>query len=261
MNNQTLVLSQEFTSSEHASWVELTLNRPDSFNALSEDMLKALQTALDAIKQRDDVLCVIIKANGKAFCAGHDLKEMQANVNQDYYQALFQTCSQVMQSIVNLPIPVIAQVQGVATAAGCQLVASCDLAVASEHARFAVSGINLGLFCSTPAVAISRNIAPKHALEMLLTGEFISAEEACQKGLVNRICPADALEDTAKALAQTLCAKLPVAIKMGKAMFYSQAQHNVPDAYALASQVMADNIMHTDTQSRIHQFVKEHANK
>ena len=182
MTQQTNLLIKE-----HDKWIELTLNRPDSFNALSKDMLNELQHAMHDIALRDDLSCVVINAKGKAFCAGHDLKEIRANVDDAFYSKLFQQCSQFMQSIVDLPIPVVAQVQGIATAAGCQLVASCDLAIASDTARFAVSGINLGLFCSTPAVALSRNIAPKHAMEMLLTGEFINAHEAQQKGLINRI--------------------------------------------------------------------------
>ncbi len=250
MTNPTYVLAEE-----HAGWIELTLNRPANFNALSEGMLEALQGHLTAISQRDDLLCVIIKATGKAFCAGHDLKEMQATINRDYYHTLFATCSHVMQSIVNLPIPVIAQVQGIATAAGCQLVASCDLAVASDNARFAVSGINLGLFCSTPAVALSRNIHPKHALEMLLTGEFISADSALQKGLINKVCDPDDLNATTRSLAQTICTKIPVAVKTGKALFYPQLQHSLKDAYTMASHAMVDNLMHADTQAGIHQFV------
>jgi len=239
---------------EHGPWIELTLNRPASFNALSEGMLYALQHAMHDIALRDDLSCVIIKATGKAFCAGHDLKEMRANVNDAYYHKLFHQCSQFMQSIVDLPIPVIAEVQGIATAAGCQLVATCDLAVAADHARFAVSGINLGLFCSTPAVALSRNMAKKHALEMLLTGEFISAEEAQQKGLINRIASAEDLTDASRNLAATICHKLPVAVKTGKAMFYPQLAKPLNEAYELASDYMVHNIMDDDTQAAIATF-------
>ena len=169
--------------------VTLVLNRPARFNALSEEMLSALQAALDDIKDDDTVRCVVLAASGKAFCAGHDLKQMRANPRQDYYETLFAQCSRVMQSIVDLPVPVIARVHGMATAAGCQLVATCDLAVASESATFAVSGIDVGLFCSTPAVALSRNVAPKHAFDMLVTGRFISSAEALSFGLVNRVAP------------------------------------------------------------------------
>ena len=236
-------------------WIELTLNRPQNLNSLSEKMMQALQRALHDIAEQDDITCVILKANGKAFSAGHDIKEMVANVSDTYYQGLFQQCSQLMQSIVNLPVPVIAEVQGLATAAGCQLVASCDLAVASENAQFGVSGINLGLFCSTPAVALSRAIAPKHAMEMLLTGEFISAAEAQQKGLINRIANAEQLTQASRALAATISEKLPAAVKTGKAMFYPQQEKPLAEAYKFASDYMICNIMATETQAGMANFV------
>ena len=242
---------------EHGQWIELTLNRPDSFNALSEGMLHALQHAIHDITLRDDLSCVIIKAKGRAFCAGHDLKEMRANVNDKYYHQLFHQCSMFMQSIIELPIPVIAEVQGVATAAGCQLVATCDLAVASSKARFAVSGINLGLFCSTPAVALSRNMSKKHVLEMLLTGEFISAEEAQQKGLINRIAAPEELTDASRNLAATICNKLPVAVKTGKAMFYPQLAKPINEAYDLATDYMVNNLMDDNTQAAIAAFTEK----
>lgn len=242
---------------EHDKYITLTLNRPDKFNALSEEMMLAMQHALHDIADRDDLSCVVIKANGRAFCAGHDLKQMRANIDDKYYAKLFAQCSKMMQSIVSLPIPVIAEVQGVATAAGCQLVASCDLVVASEKARFAVSGINLGLFCSTPAVALSRSIGPKHAMEMLLTGEFISAADAKDKGLVNRLAAPEDLGATTQTLVDTICGKLPVALKTGKAMFYEQLGQTLPEAYNTACEYMVNNLMDDDTQAGIACFVEK----
>ena len=197
----------------------LTLSRPDSFNALSEEMLTALKEELGRLANDGSVRCVVIAAEGRAFCAGHDLKQMRANPDKAYYQELFTRCGRVMQAIVELPVPVIARVQGIATAAGCQLVASCDLAVAARSARFAVSGINAGLFCSTPAVALSRNVSRKRAMEMLLTGDFIDAETARDWGLVNRVADDDALDDAVAELTDSLCAKSAVAVRTGKAMF------------------------------------------
>src|SRR5690606_21478446 len=172
----------------------LTLNRPGQFNALSEDVLAALQQALDHTASDESLRCVVLQAEGRAFCAGHDLKQMQANRDKDYYRDLFGQCGQLMQTIVSFPVPVIAKVQGTATAAGCQLVASCDLAIAADTAKFAVSGINVGLFCSTPAVALTRNVAAKKAFEMLITGGFISAQDAQQHGLINHAVPVHELD-------------------------------------------------------------------
>jgi len=238
-------------------WLEITLNRAASFNALSQQMMTELQLALDQASLMDELTCIIIKAQGKAFCAGHDLKQMQANNNADYYQNLFDQCSQLMQTIVQCPIPVIAQVQGVATAAGCQLVATCDLAVASQNARFAVSGINIGLFCSTPAVALSRNIHPKKAMEMLLTGEFISANEAQQQGLVNRVVAAEDLTQASRDLAAIISSKTKVAVRTGKAMFYPQLNMDLPQAYQFAAQHMVCNLMAPETQHGLDAFVNK----
>jgi enoyl-CoA hydratase/carnithine racemase len=237
--------------------VTLTLNRPAQFNALSEEMLSALQLALDGIAADETVRCVVIAAAGKAFCAGHDLKQMRSNPHQEYYEALFTRCSQVMQSIVNLPVPVIAQVHGMATAAGCQLVASCDLAVAAESATFAVSGINVGLFCSTPAVALSRNVSPKHAFDMLVTGRFISSAEALSFGLVSRVAPDAELDKAVAALASDICAKSPVAIRTGKAMFSRQRSMGLEEAYAYAGNVMACNMMAEDAGEGIDAFIEK----
>jgi enoyl-CoA hydratase/carnithine racemase len=235
--------------------VTLTLNRPAQFNALSEEMLAALQSALDDLAADESVRCVVLAAAGRAFCAGHDLKQMRANPRQDYYEALFAGCSRVMQSIVNLPVPVIARVHGMATAAGCQLVASCDLAVAAESATFAVSGINVGLFCSTPAVALSRNVSPKHAFDMLVTGRFISAADALSYGLISRMAPDGELDGAVASLTAEICSKSPVAIRTGKAMFSRQRAMSLEDAYAYAGGVMACNMMAEDAAEGIDAFI------
>jgi enoyl-CoA hydratase/carnithine racemase len=235
--------------------VTLTLNRPAQFNALSEEMLAALQSALDDLAADESVRCVVLAASGRAFCAGHDLKQMRANPRQDYYEALFAGCSRVMQGIVNLPVPVIARVHGMATAAGCQLVASCDLAVAAESATFAVSGINVGLFCSTPAVALSRNVSPKHAFDMLVTGRFISAADALSYGLISRMAPDGELDAAVASLTADICSKSPVAIRTGKAMFSRQRAMSLEDAYAYAGGVMACNMMAEDAAEGIDAFI------
>lgn len=242
---------------EQGGVVTLTLNRPAQFNALSEEMLSVLQEALEDLKQDEAVRCVVIAASGKAFCAGHDLKQMRANPRQDYYDALFAQCSRVMQAIVNLPVPVIARVHGMATAAGCQLVASCDLAVAAESATFAVSGINVGLFCSTPAVALSRNVSPKHAFDMLVTGRFISSAEALSFGLVSRVAPDASLDEAVAALTASICAKSPVAIRTGKAMFGRQRSMSLEEAYSYAGNVMACNMMAEDAAEGIDAFIEK----
>ena len=233
----------------------LTLNRPRQFNALSEEMLTALQDELNSIASDDTVRVIIIAANGKAFCAGHDLKQMRANPEEGYYQDLFAQCGNMMYSIMHQPQPVIARVHGIATAAGCQLVASCDLAIAAEEARFAVSGINVGLFCSTPSVALARNIGRKRALEMLLTGEFISAQQAAEEGLINRAVPADQLDAEIKRLTDSICAKSIPAIRTGKAMYYRQLEMGVKEAYQYAGDVMAGNMMYEDAGEGIDAFM------
>lgn len=235
----------------------LTLSRPDSFNALSEEMLTALKEELGRLANDGSVRCVVIAAEGRAFCAGHDLKQMRANPDKAYYQELFTRCGRVMQAIVELPVPVIARVQGIATAAGCQLVASCDLAVAARSARFAVSGINAGLFCSTPAVALSRNISRKRAMEMLLTGDFIDAETARDWGLVNRVADDDDLDDAVAELTASICAKSAVAVRTGKGMFQRQLQMPLEEAYAFAGEVMACNMMAEDAGEGIDAFIEK----
>jgi len=249
---------QPYVIVEHYhQWLEITLNRPESFNALSQEMMFHLQEAINQANKNHNITCIIIKATGKAFCAGHDIKQMQANTKQDYYQELFLQCSLLMQSIVECSVPVIAQVQGVATAAGCQLVASCDLAVASDNARFAVSGINLGLFCATPAVALSRNIHPKQAMEMLLTGEFISATKAQNLGLINRVVVSDELTEATRELATKISQKASAAVRTGKAMFYPQLDMPLEQAYGYASEHMVNNLMDAETQRGFDAFVNK----
>ena len=227
----------------------LTLNRPAQFNALSEALLGELQSALDAIAADAAVRVVVLAGAGKAFCAGHDLKEMRAAPDRATMQALFKRCARVMLTIQQMPQPVIARVHGVATAAGCQLVATCDLAVAVEGARFAVSGINVGLFCSTPAVALSRAMARKQAMEMLLTGDFIDAAEAARRGLVNHVVAADALDARVEALCRSIIGKSAAAVAMGKRAFYRQLEMGIEAAYQLAGETMACNM---DTHDALH---------
>ena len=243
-----------FSRDEHGM-VTLTLNRPTAFNALSEAMMAALQTELDAAALDDTVRVVVLAASGKAFCAGHDLKEMRAAPSQAYYERLFAQCTKLMLSLQSLPVPVIAKVQGIATAAGCQLVAMCDLAVASSDARFAVSGVNLGLFCSTPSVALSRNMNRKAAFEMLVTGDFISADQALEKGLVNRVAPLDALDGAVESLTASIVAKPRVAVSLGKALFYRQLEVGTAAAYADAGHTMACNMMDAGTLEGVQAFI------
>ena len=235
--------------------VTLTLNRPQAFNALSEGLLDALQAALDRVAADDTARAVVIKATGKAFCAGHDLKEMRAEPSLGYYERLFVQCGRMMMGLQQLPVPVIARVQGVATAAGCQLVAMCDLAVAAREARFAVSGVNLGLFCSTPSVALSRNLSRKAAFEMLVTGDFISADEALAKGLVNRVVDASQLDAEVELLLSRIVNKPRVAIALGKGLFYRQLETGIEAAYADAQQTMACNMMDGSALEGVQAFI------
>ena len=235
--------------------VTLTLNRPQAFNALSEAMLAALQAQLDAVARDDTARVVVLAAAGKAFCAGHDLKEMRAEPSLAYYQRLFAQCTQVMLSLHKLPLPVIAKVQGIATAAGCQLVAMCDLAVAASTARFAVSGVNLGLFCSTPGVALSRNLSRKAAFEMLVTGDFIDAAQAAEQGLINRVAVPDEVDAVVEALVAAIVGKPRVAVAMGKALFYRQLEVGIEAAYADAGQTMACNMMDASALEGVQAFI------
>jgi len=235
--------------------VTLTLNRPQAFNALSEALLTALQRELDLIAEDPLARVVVIAAAGRAFCAGHDLKEMRADPSLAYYQRLFAQCGAMMMSVQRLPVPVIARVQGIATAAGCQLVAMCDLAVAASDARFAVSGVNLGLFCSTPSVALSRNLSRKAAFEMLVTGDFISAAQALEKGLVNRVAAPERLDVEIESLVDTIVAKPRVAIAMGKQLFYRQLETGIEAAFDDAAQTMACNMMDGSALEGVQAFI------
>ena len=241
----------------NAGIATLILNRPRQYNALSEDMLIALQEALDDIAGDDTVRVVVIAANGKAFCAGHDLKEMRSSEDRAFHQALFDRCGTMMQTINNLPQPVIAKVQGIATAAGCQLVAQCDLAVAAETARFAVSGINVGLFCSTPAVPLSRNMQRKQAMQMLLTGDFIDAQTAKQFGLVNEVVSAEELDAAVASMADKIAAKSALAVNLGKKMFYQQANMDLSAAYQFAGERMTCNMDSEDAREGIDAFIEK----
>jgi enoyl-CoA hydratase/carnithine racemase len=234
----------------------LTLNRASKYNVLSAAMIARLKSILEALSVDRGTRVVVLAAEGRAFCAGHDLTEMGPEVGFDSMRELFSACSDLMITIQTLPQPVIARIQGVATAAGCQLVATCDLAVASADARFAVSGINLGLFCSTPAVAISRNMLQKPALEMLLTGDFIDAQTACERGLVNRVVPREELDAEVEKLATAIASKSPDAIAAGKRLFYQQRELTLEAAYAKASDVMAENAVLGDAQKGIARFSK-----
>ncbi len=237
--------------------VRLTLNRPSQFNALSEDLMRALQAELEKVAADPAARVVVLGAAGKAFCAGHDLREMRASPSLDYYRTLFAQCTRMMMTIQQLPQPVIARVQGVATAAGCQLVAMCDLAVASDAAKFAVSGVNLGLFCSTPSVALSRNLSRKAAFEMLVTGDFIDAPTALARGLVNRVVAPEALDAEVDRLAAAVCAKPAVAIAAGKGLFYRQLEMGIDAAYQLAGQTMACNMMEEATLEGVQAFIEK----
>lgn len=237
--------------------VTLTLNRPKQFNALSVELLSALQAELDSIAQDDTIRVMVIQATGKAFCAGHNLKQMRAHSDAAFHRALFQQCSKMMLTINRMPQVVIAKVQGIATAAGCQLVAACDLAVTADSARFATPGINVGLFCSTPAVAVSRNLPRKQAFEMLITGEFIDPHTALQYGLINRVSAAEQLDQTLQSLITAITAKSPVAVRTGKDMFYKQLSMNIEDAYDYASEVMTGNMMVDDVGEGIDAFIEK----
>ena len=236
---------------------QLCLNRPDAFNALSSEVMIALQHSLNAVTQDPQARVVVLSAKGKAFCAGHDLREMRASPSLAYYQALFHQCSQMMMSVQRLPVPVIAVVNGIATAAGCQLVAMCDLAVASQTSKFAVSGVNLGLFCSTPSVALSRNLSRKAAFEMLVTGDFITAEQALVKGLVNAVVAPEALDDAVQRYVESILAKPRTAIAMGKKLFYEQLEQPLADAYANAEHTMACNMMDDSALEGVQAFIEK----
>ncbi len=233
----------------------LTLNRPNAFNALSEELLQALQQQIDEIAQDASLRVLVIAASGKAFCAGHDLRQMRAEPELAYYQGLFDQCARMMMSLQKLPVPVIAKVQGVATAAGCQLVAQCDLAVAARSARFAVSGVNLGLFCATPSVALTRNVPRKAAFEMLATGDFISAEQAHNLGLINRVADPEELDAAVQTLVDRILGKPRLALALGKQLFYRQLETGMQAAYEDAAQTMACNMMDASALEGVQAFL------
>ncbi|MEN9770707.1 MAG: hypothetical protein RLZZ180_2337 [Pseudomonadota bacterium] len=235
----------------------LTLNRPQAFNALDEALLEALQRQIDALAGDGQLRAVVITASGRAFCAGHDLKQMRAEPSLAYYQSLFARCSELMMSLQRLPVPVIAKVQGLATAAGCQLVAQCDLAVAARTARFAVSGVNLGLFCATPSVALSRNLPRKAAFEMLATGSFITAEQALDKGLINRVAEPEDLDAALEELLGSILAKPRLALALGKQLFYRQLEAGMGAAYEDAAQTMACNMMDASALEGVQAFLEK----
>lgn len=237
--------------------VTVTMNRAEKFNALSMELMQALDRTLSALGEDPNVRVIILAAAGKAFCAGHDLKEMRQLPDEAATQALFKQCSQLMLTIIKIPKPVIARIHGIATAAGCQIVASCDLAICVDHARFGVSGVNLGLFCSTPMVALTRNVPRKAAMEMLVTGKLIDAPTALAYGLVNRVVPADTLDDAVGELASTVAAKSPAAIALGKSLFYKQIETDIQAAYELACQTMACNLRLEDAAAGIDAFVNK----
>jgi enoyl-CoA hydratase/carnithine racemase len=235
----------------------LTLNRGAKFNTLSSDLIAGVQDQLDAIANDPSIRVVVIAGSGKAFCAGHDLAEMRADSSLEAITILFQQCSKMMVTLTQIPQPVIARVHGMATAAGCQLVAQCDLAVAAKEATFATSGINLGLCCSTPMVAVTRNLPRKQAMELLVTGNFIDAETAHQYGLVNRVVAGDQLDDTVAELAANITSKSPIAIARGKELFYKQLESGLESAYELATKAIADNMQDQDTRTSIDAFIEK----
>ncbi|THH38404.1 enoyl-CoA hydratase [Aliishimia ponticola] len=240
----------------------LQMNAPERLNALSDEMLEALQSEFDSLQNDRSIRAVILSGTGKAFCAGHDLKQMTAGRQAEdggkaYFADLFNRCARMMQAVQSLPQPVIAQVHGIATAAGCQLVASCDMAVAAEGTKFGVNGVNIGLFCSTPMVALSRNIPRKHAFEMLTTGTFIDADRAQTLGLVNRVVPHDTLAAQTQELAEVIAAKLGAAVKIGKEAFYNQLQMPLDEAYAYTGEVMVENMLYRDTEEGIAAFLEK----
>ena len=253
MSTEPLVLLEQ----DSRGVVTLTLNRPQAFNSLSEAMRDALQASLERVAADETTRVVVIAAEGKAFCAGHDLKEMRAEPTLGYYERLFAQCARMMLTIQQLPVPVIARVHGIATAAGCQLVATCDLAVAAREAKFAVSGVNLGLFCATPSVALSRNLGRKAAFEMLVTGDFISAEQAREKGLVNRVVDAAQLDAEVETLATRIAAKPRVALTLGKALFYRQLEAGLEAAYDDAGRTMACNMMDAAALEGVQAFIEK----
>ena len=257
MTDQPLILA-----ARDGGVLTLTLNRPEARNALSEALMRSLVIALDEAANDAANRVIVLAAAGSVFSSGHDLKEMRAHRNdsdrgRDFYRELFALCSHMMQTILRHPLPVIAKVQGIATAAGCQLVASCDLAVAAKHVRFATPGVNIGLFCSTPMVALSRNVRRKQAMEMLLTGEFVDAEEAKALGLINRVVEPERLDEETKALAEKIASKPQATLRFGKEAFYRQLELGITAAYDYVGEVMVQNMMHAEAEEGIGAFLEK----
>ena len=236
---------------------QLTLNRPDAYNSLSMELMKALIATFDEIAEDLSVRVVILRGGGRGFCSGHDLKQMLGEGEEEYYQCTFDTCSALMQRIVNLPVPVIAQIHGVATAAGCQIVASCDLAIASEKSRFATPGVNIGLFCSTPMVALSRSVSKKHAMEMLLLGDMIGAKRAWEMGLINWVVDDEQLEQKTQEVADKISSSSRKAISIGKRAYVRQIEKPLNEAYTECSRVMTENMMTHDAGEGIDAFINK----
>jgi enoyl-CoA hydratase/carnithine racemase len=261
MNDVTVAaaLTPFVVRSDDAGVATLTLNRPESINALSRGMVDALQLELDRLAEDAAVRVVVLAGAGRHFCAGHDLRELQEHREEEWLSDLFHRCNQMMLTLLRLPQPVIARVHGVATAAGCQLVAQCDLAVAADVARFGLPGVNIGLFCSTPAVAVGRNVARKHAMEMLLTGDLIDAQTALARGLVNRVVAPAELDGAIAALAEKIKAKSAVAIRLGKEMFYRQIEQGIGNAYSQAGETMTCNMLSEDAAEGIAAFIAKRA--
>lgn len=256
--DHTLQQSEQYVLRDDDEGIaNLVINRPKAYNALSLECMEALISEFNKISSDDNVKVVILSGSGKGFCAGHDLKELKENREKDFYEKTFDTCSRLMLAINELPVPVIAKVHGVATAAGCQLVATCDLAVADENSRFATPGVNIGLFCSTPMVALSRNVSNKHAMEMLLTGDMISAQRASEIGLINRAVPADELDNEAQDLASKIVSKSSLTVKIGKKAFYEQKEKDLKGAYYYCSRVMVENMMAKDAKEGIDAFLEK----
>ncbi len=248
--------------SDRNAVAHLTLNSPGNLNALSDAMIAAMRSEFDSLSEDSSIRVIVLKGAGKAFCAGHDLKEMTAGRTSPdggagYFADLFARCAALMQAIPRLPQPVIAEVHGIATAAGCQLVASCDLAIAAQDTRFGVNGVNIGLFCSTPMVALSRNVPRKQAFEMLATGQFVDADRACELGLINRAVPSDSLAGETAKLAELVAGKLGSAVKIGKQAFYEQLQMPLEAAYAYTGEVMVENMLNRDTEEGISAFLEK----
>jgi len=251
-SSETLVLR-----SDNDGISELVINRPQSYNALSIDCMNAIREQIESVSDDSSIKVLVLSGAGRGFCSGHDMREMRANPEREFYDFIFDTSVGMMMSIVNCPKPVIAKVHGIATAAGCQLVSTCDLAVADESARFATPGVNIGIFCSTPMVGLSRNVARKHAMEMLLTGDFISARRAYEIGLINRVVPEKDLDSATLEFATKIASKSPLTLKIGKKAFYSQIDKDLVSAYEYCSGVMVENMMARDAEEGIDAFLEK----